>query len=84
MARTRQAINEVINYLQQEFEVTLGDAKIFVGIKIERDCKQKLIKLTQKIIYFVLLNDSIWQMLRVSAHQWNQEFISEKRLKMTK
>jgi len=48
MARTRQAINEVINYLQQEFEITLNDAKTFVGIEIERDRKQKLIKLTQK------------------------------------
>jgi len=34
MTRTRQAVNEVINYLQQEFEVTLGDAKMFVGIEI--------------------------------------------------
>lgn len=48
MAKTQQAVNRIIDYLQQEFEVTLDDAKIFVGIEIERDHKQKLIKLTQK------------------------------------
>lgn len=39
MAKTQQAIDIIICYLQQKFEVTLGDAKVFVGIEIERDRK---------------------------------------------
>lgn len=48
MAKTQQAVEMVICYLQQEFEITLGDMKTYVGIEIKRDRKLKQIKLTQK------------------------------------
>lgn len=35
MAKIKQPVNRITDYLQQKFEVTLGDAKVFVGIEIE-------------------------------------------------
>jgi len=45
MAKTQQAVEMVICYLQQEFEITLGDVETYVGIQIKRDRKLKQIKL---------------------------------------
>ena len=40
-SKSKNVLDLVVKYLQEHFEITLGDAQCFIGLQIERDCVNK-------------------------------------------
>lgn len=55
LSSSGKAIVKVLKLLEERFQITVGDAKQFVGMEIERNCQNRTIKIGQKIYIQKLL-----------------------------